>query len=135
MSNQEYKLRLRQIGSRKLEVVSDKWSFVVDLKEEFGGENSGPDPSELVAAALAACEVLTGVAWASRRHATELQDVEAEVTWEYGEKPERISSINVVIKNVADRLGENTAAFKAIVKGCTISKTLKVPPELELEVE
>ncbi len=135
MSDKVYKLKLKLIGPRKIEVISDKWSFVVDLKPEFGGQDSGPDPSEMVAAALASCELLTGVVWASRRHGKELHDVEAEVTWEYGEKPERVSSINVTIRNVADQLGDTAAAFKAIAKGCTISKTLKIPPQLNLEVE
>lgn len=135
MSDQVYKLKLRQIGPRKMEVVSDNWSFVVDLRERYGGDNSGPNPSELLVAAVASCEALTGVVWASRRHGKELQNVEAEVTWEYGEKPERISSINVVIRNVAAQLGDKTAAFKAIAKGCTVSKTLKTSPELDLEVE
>ncbi len=135
MSDKKYKLKLKQVGARRIEVISDKWSFIVDLKEDFGGQNSGPDPSELVAAALGTCELLTGVVWASRRHATEIQNAEAEVTWEYGEKPERVSSINVVIRNVADQLGDNAAAFKAIAKGCTIAKTLKIPPELNLEIE
>ena len=41
----------------------------------------------------------------------------------------------MVIRNVAAQLGDKTAAFKAIAKGCTGSKTLKTPPELSLEVE
>lgn len=135
MSDQDYKLTLKLVGPRKVEVISDKWSFVVDLKQEFGGQDSGPDPSELLAAALASCELLTGVVWASRRHGKELQNVEAEVTWEYGEKPERVSSINVVIKNVADQLGDKRDAFQAIAKGCTIAKTLKNAPELDLAIE
>ena len=69
------RLKLKQTGPRKVEVISDKWSFTVDLKEQFGGENSGPNPSELAAAAVASCEVLTGVFWASRRHGVELVDV------------------------------------------------------------
>jgi hypothetical protein len=93
-------LKLKQIGPRKMEVISDNWSFVVDLKEKFGGEDSGPNPSELTAAALASCEVLTGVVWAARRHKVELRDLEAEVSWDYGEKPERISNFDVTIRNV-----------------------------------
>jgi putative redox protein len=129
------KLKLRQIGPRKLEVISDNWSFVVDLKEKFGGENSGPNPSELAAAAVASCQVLTGVHWASKRHGIELRDLEAEVEWEYGEKPERISRIDVSIRNVASQLGEKTRAFTGIARACTISKTLKIQPKTSLTVE
>ena len=131
------KLLLKQTGPRKVEVISDNWSFVVDLKEEFGGEDSGPNPSELTAAAVASCQVLTGVFWASRRHEVELKDLEAEVEWEYGEKPDRISRIDVVIRNVASQLEDEkrVRAFRGIAKGCTVSKTLKLQPETSLKVE
>jgi putative redox protein len=128
-------LKLKQTGPRKMEVISDNWSFVVDLKEKFGGEDSGPNPSELTAAAVASCEVLTGIVWAARRHEIELRDLEAEVTWEYEENPDRISRIDVAIKNVSDQLGEKKRAFAAIAKGCTVSKTFKIQPQLSLKVE
>jgi putative redox protein len=129
------KLNLKQIGPRKLEVVSDNWSFVVDLRPQFGGEDSGPNPSELLAAAVASCEVLTGIVWASRRHDLELEGMEAEVQWEYEEKPERITKIDVIIRNAAEQLGDQAAAFTAIAKGCTVTKTLTIQPELTLKVE
>ena len=128
-------LKLKQIGPRKMEVISDKWSFVVDLKEKFGGEESGPNPSELTAGALASCEVLTGIVWAARRHRIELRDLEAEVSWDYGEKPERISKFDVIIRNVYSQLGEKTKGFAAIAKGCAVSRTFKIQPELSLKVE
>ena len=131
------KLKLKQVGPRKMEVVSDNWSFIVDLKEQFGGEDSGPNPSKLTAAAVASCEALTGVFWAARRHEIELTGIEAEVTWEYGNKPERISRIDVVIRNVASQLNDpkKMRAFEGIAKGCTVTKTLKITPELTLKVE
>lgn len=129
------KLLLKQTGPRKVEVISDKWSFIVDLKEEFGGENSGPNPSELFAAAVASCEMLTGVVWASRRHEIELKGLEAEVEWDYEERPERISKIDVTIRNAADQLGKNIKAFTAIAQGCTVTKTLKIQPDTTLKVE
>ena len=128
-------LKLRQVGPRRMEVISDKWTFVVDLKEQFGGENSGPNPSELTAAALASCEALTGIVWASRRHGIELRDLEAEVEWQYAERPERISKIDVVIRHVASQLGDKTRAFRGIAKGCAVSRTLAMPPEVSLRIE
>lgn len=129
------KLKLVQVGPLQMEVISANWSFRVDLKEEFGGMDSGPNPSELVAAAVASCEVLTGIYWAANRHHIELTDVEAEVEWEYENRPERISKIGVVIRNVAVQLGEKTRGFKGIARGCTVSKTLAMAPELTLKVE
>jgi len=118
-----------------MEVVSDRWKFMVDLKEPFGGRENGPNPSELAAAALASCEVLTGIYWAAKRHGIELQNVEADVEWEYGEKPDRITNFDVKIRNVRSQLGDNTRAFAAIAKGCTISKTFSTAPSMTLDVE
>jgi uncharacterized OsmC-like protein len=120
-----------------MEVKTDDWSFVVDLREKFGGDNSGPNPSELACASVAACEVLTGVFWASRRHDIELRDLEAEVTWEYGEKPERISRIDVTISNVKEQLVDEKIirAFLGIAKGCTITRTLEMTPEMTTHLE
>jgi putative redox protein len=129
------KLKLKQIGPRKVQVSSERWHFDIDLKPQFGGEDSAPNPSELLAASVAACEILTGVVWASRRHEIELKDLEAEVQWEYEEKPERISKIDVLIRNVAQQLDDKTRAFTSIAKGCTVTKTLKIAPELTLKVE
>lgn len=129
------KLKLIQIGPRCVKVMSDHWSFLVDLKEEYGGKNQGPNPSELAAAAVASCEMLTGIFWASRRHGVELEHLEAEVEWEYGEKPDRISRFDVKIRGVQDQLGEKTKAFTAMAKACTVSKTFSMPPVMTLEVE
>ncbi len=129
------KLKLIQTGPRCVTVMSDKWSFLVDLKEEFGGRNQGPNPSELVAAAVASCEMLTGIYWASRRHGVELENLEAEVEWEYGEKPDRITRFDVKISNVKDQLGEKTRGFAAMAKACTVSKTFAMPPVLTLDVD
>lgn len=130
-------LKLKQIGPRKIEVVSDAWSFVVDLKEQFGGENSGPNPSELVAAAVASCEVLTGVFWAAKRHDVELRNIEADVSWEYAEKPDRIAAIDVVVHNVSNQLGDEkkVRAFTGIAKRCTVTNTLKIQPVTSLTVK
>ena len=57
--------------------------------------------------------------------------------WEYGEKPDRISRIDVVIRNVASQLEDEkrVRAFRGIARGCTVSKTLKIQPETSLKVE
>ena len=138
MTHQEkakMKLKLIQTGPRSVEVVSDRWKFLVDLKEEYGGKDEGPNPSELTAAAVASCEMLTGIFWASRRHGVELEKLEAEVEWEYGTKPDRITRFDVKIRGVKDQLGDKTRAFAAMAKACTVSKTFAMPPEMTLEVE
>jgi putative redox protein len=131
------RLKLTQTGPRRMEARTDKWTLVVDLREEFGGEGSGPNPSELLVAAVASCETLTGVYWASRRHDIELSGLEAEVEWQYERDPERISKIGVAIRNVAAQLEDEamTRAFRGVARACTITRTLQHTPELAILVE
>jgi putative redox protein len=41
--------------------------LLTDVKPEFGGEDSGPEPHDLLAAALAACTTLTVSLYAKRK--------------------------------------------------------------------
>ena len=50
----------------------------VDEPEEFGGEDSGPMPTELVAAALASC-FCVAIVWAARKKRIEVGDLEVQV--------------------------------------------------------
>ena len=50
-----------------------------DAAEAFGGEDSGPEPHDLLAAALAACTALTVTMYA-RRKGMQLDDVRVRIT-------------------------------------------------------
>ncbi|HET7796512.1 MAG TPA: OsmC family protein, partial [Nevskia sp.] len=44
-----------------------KHRIVTDVKPELGGEDSGPEPHDILAAALAACTTLTVSLYAKRK--------------------------------------------------------------------
>jgi putative redox protein len=59
-------------------------SLVIDEPREAGGEDAGPSPTRVVAAALAACTAITCEMYA-RRKGWDLGAVEVEVDLDYGQ--------------------------------------------------
>lgn len=72
-------------GQGKLQQVLSigRHQLLSDAPEAFGGEDSGPEPHDLLAAALAACTALT-VTMVARRRGMALEDVRVRV--EHGRK-------------------------------------------------
>lgn len=70
-----------QKGSGKLQqvIAVDRHRLLSDAPEALGGEDSGPEPHDLLAAALAACTTLTVTMYA-RRKGMALEDVRVRIT-------------------------------------------------------
>lgn len=68
-------------GSGKLQQRIDigRHQLLSDVPEALGGEDSGPEPHDLLAAALAACTTLTVTMYA-RRKGMQLDDVQVRIT-------------------------------------------------------
>jgi putative redox protein len=70
-----------QKGSGKLQqvITIGKHQLLSDAPVAFGGEETGPEPHDLLAAALAACTTLT-VTMFARRKEMALEDVRVRIT-------------------------------------------------------
>ena len=70
-----------QKGSGKLQqrITIGRHQLLSDAPEAFGGEDTGPEPHDLLAAALAACTTLTVTMYA-RRKGMALDDVRVRIS-------------------------------------------------------
>lgn len=70
-----------QKGSGKLQqvITIGKHGLLSDAPVAFGGEETGPEPHDLLAAALAACTTLTVTMYARRKEMA-LEDVRVRIT-------------------------------------------------------
>ena len=68
-------------GEGKLQhvITVGKHRLLTDVTAELGGEDTGPDPHDLLAAALGACTALTLKMYAQRKQ-MDLQDIDVRIT-------------------------------------------------------
>lgn len=122
----------RWAGGLATDVEARGHRLRVDEPPEFGGADSGPMPTELVAAALASCMCLA-VAWAAGKRRVELSDLTVEVTPHRAPGEPRHGRYDVVVLSSAPH--EVLAGCVELgARYCWVTNTLRTPPEIAYEI-
>lgn len=100
-----------------------------DAPAAFGGEDSGPEPHDLLAAALAACTALTVTMYA-RRKGMPLEDVRVRI--EHGQK-DGAYLFQRHIEYVGELTPDDRARLTDIANKCPVHKTLSGTIRIETE--
>lgn len=111
-----------QKGKGKLQqrITIGKHQLLSDAPEAFGGEDSGPEPHDLLAAALAACTTLTVTMYA-RRRGMALEDVRVRIS--HGPKDGGYE-LQRHIEFVGGLSQEERARLTDIANKCPVHRTL-----------
>ena len=127
-------IQLTQVGPFAIDVQGPNWNFRIDLPPKDGGGGTGPGPTDLVPAALAACEMMLALLTASR-NGHPLTGVTATVNKTYVTNPTRLGDMTVQLRNVLSQLPpELHDRVKNAVDACPVLKTLRQPPEIISEI-
>ncbi len=116
-----------QSGALKQVIEFNRHVFAADLGVEEGGELGGPDPHELLDAALAACTGLT-LHWYARRKAIPLTDARIEVSHVEADGVYRLS---VSIALEGDLSDVQRADLLRVAGKCPVHKSLVSRIEIE----
>lgn len=96
-----------------------------------GGEDTGPTPTELFIASLAAC-----VAFYARRyldrHALSTDGLAVEADFSMGSRPARVARIEVRLTIPDDVPAERREALLAVASHCTVHNSLLTTPEISV---
>lgn len=119
-------------GGLATDVSARGHSIRVDEPAEFGGGDTGPMPTELMAAALASCMCLA-VAWAAGKRRVTLADLTVDVTPQRAEGEPRHGHYDVRVSSsapqeVLDGCVELGARY------CWVTNTLRTPPTISYTV-
>jgi len=126
----------RQVSARwdgDLRAVVDAGGFrlVVDEPESVGGTDRGPQPTDVLLAALASCFAIA-MAHAARKRGTSLPDLRVTTTGTY-DGPQ-FAAITMSLESTAPR-----AALEELIpeaeRVCYVSNTLRRPLEITISVE
>ena len=118
-------------GSGPLQQVLNigKHQILSDAPSAFGGEDSGPEPHDLLAASLAACTALT-VTMVARRKGMALEDVRVRI--EHGQQ-DGAYFFRRHIEYVGALSVEERARLTDIANKCPVHKTLSGTIRIETE--
>jgi putative redox protein len=113
----------RENGKYKHEVKIRGHSVVADEKEDTGGDDSGPNPEELLAASLASCSAITMEMYADRK-GWDIGDLEVKVDYEPAQRgsPTKFAMQVRLPKEMPD---EQRERLMQIAAKCPVHRTLE----------
>ncbi len=128
-------VKARADKNYRQEITSATHSFASDAGKEHGGEDSAPNPHELLLGSLGACTAITVQMYAKRKgydlKAVTVKCEEQQVENGEGQKSSLITR-NIEIEG--DLTQEQVDGLKMIADKCPIHKLLQGPKEIKTEV-
>ena len=97
-----------------------KHQLLTDISEALGGEDTGPEPHDILAAALAACTALTVKLYAARK-GMPLEDIRVRI--DHGQK-DGVYEFTRHIEYVGALGAEDRQRLTDIANKCPVHKTL-----------
>jgi putative redox protein len=107
--------------------------LTVDEPIEAGGEDSGPDPQELLAVSLASCTAITMEMYAQRK-GWDIGEVEVECQYEQAER-DTPTNFSLVLRFPGSCSEEQRERLRTIAAKCPVHRTLEGPATFEERVE
>lgn len=107
-------------GAFQQQIQIGQHQLLADVPVDLGGENSGPQPHDLLAAALGSCTAMTITMYAKRKEMA-LEDVEVSVN------QTMVAGTHLFTRHihyVGNLSGEEKARLTDIANKCPVHKTL-----------
>jgi putative redox protein len=105
---------------------------IVDQPLDDGGADTGPTPTELWVAGLAACVVFYAERFL-RRHDLSVEDLRASCRWSFAEdRPARVERIEIRLELPAVFPADLLPRLEAVLDRCAVHESLRQPPPVEI---
>ena len=114
------------LGGYKVNVETGEFTLRVDEPERVGGENSGPQPTDLLLASVASCFVLS-LAHVARKRSVDVGAIDVVATGTYSGARFSAISIEVSLPLPDDVVA---ALIREAERVCYVTNTLRRPPEI-----
>jgi putative redox protein len=119
-------------GRDRLRVSVRGHELYTDQPVADGGEDTAPTPTEVFVAGLGACVAFYAERFL-RRHGLPSRGLEVRCDYSWAENPHRVGAIDITVE--APTLPpDRREAFERVIDHCTVHNTLRVPPDVRVEV-
>jgi len=126
-------LRVTLRGGYRFDITSRGHTVITDQPTEDGGRDAGMTPVELFVASLGT-SLGYFVAPYTARHHIAADGLAIEVGWDYAEQPHRVGQLRVRLILPTDLTEEQQQALLKVAQGCTVHRSLTIPPNVEIEL-
>lgn len=127
------RITVEHLGEDRFAVVVRGHVVVVDQPTTDGGQDTGPTPTELFAASLAAC-----VAFYARRyllrHRLPTAGLAVESDFLMAARPARVDMIRIAVRPPYDLPASRRDGLLAVASHCTVHNSLVHPPDVTVEL-
>jgi putative redox protein len=123
----------RDNGSYRHTVSVRSHDLVVDEPKDQGGDDSGPDPQEMLAVSLASCVAITIEMYASRK-GWNIGDVECEVEYEPAQRGSP-TKFHLILRLPKELPEDQRERLMQIAAKCPVHRTLEGEVMFEESVE
>lgn len=127
MSGNVVQVRKAEDGKLKQRIEVGGNFFFADEAEAIGGDNQGPNPHDLLNAALGACTAIT-VTMVARRKQWPLQDVRVQISYDENDATYKMVRKIELVGELSD---EQKQYLLGIANKCPIHKALHKQFEIE----
>ncbi|UUA73532.1 OsmC family protein [Cellvibrio sp. QJXJ] len=110
-------------GIYRQRISVNSHQFFADVGTDVGGEDSAPDPHDLLDSSLAACTAITLTMFAKRR-GMPLESINAEVVRDSSKEKTGEYNLSLQLEFIGNLTEEQRQQLSAIVEKCPIHKLL-----------
>ncbi len=119
-------------GGLRCRVSAGRFELIVDEPESAGGTDQGPQPTELLLAAIASCFTLA-MAYSAGKRGVELAGLRVRATGDY-DGPS-FSAIRILVRADAPAADDLRRLVSMAERLCYVSNTLRRTPDVTVDVD
>ncbi len=119
------------LGDAQFSISVRGHEITVDQPRDGGGEDTGPTPTELFVASLAACVAFYGRSFLHGRGLPDAVDVTAR--WWMELRPTRVTRVAMRVE-APSVPADRQEAFRRAIEHCTVHNSLNNRPEISFEM-
>jgi uncharacterized OsmC-like protein len=127
------KVKVSHLDHVKFSIQSGSHTIVCDQPAEYGGDDSGMTPPELLLASLGSCAAYYAVQYLKTRNLAQT-GVEVSVTAEKLKQPARLGNFRIHVVSPVPLTEQHTEGLMRSVHQCLIHNTLLSTPAIAFEL-
>ncbi len=134
MTPDENQMEISFIAGESYEIAVRGHRILVDQPSDAGGEDTAPTPTELFVASLASCIAFYAGRYLTR-HGCDRTGLAVSASYDLAtSRPARVSGVRISVKVPTGLPPERWPALQAMVSHCTVHNSLRIPPEVRIEL-